>query len=556
MQNFSKLFFVFLLFVFLKNEFAYSFVANYLHQQLPFLVTLPHEYQPLEIHAVTRQYRGWDVVALENFLYREQLHPFLALQVTKKTQRNFDVYRWQLRLKGKPLCHNYFVSALKSDKTFYVNGKLPPLTAQFGVADAGELPSLEAALAEVERYFPHRLVVSKLLAAEVCWQVVGDEARLVWEIQLKRGMRRWFAQADADTVYYLINNDLHVEKEAFVYYPNIEGEGEIVTIDTDEEGFLHNCCFHSLPYGKKPLVVDSDAVRFAVDDRRYAELAAYVFANRMLEFFQGLGYRWQDRQHLQLSVHAQQFSSQQLSSNARYEPASVKQGARIMIADGDNYGLKNLPLDFDVVAHEFSHHVIYRTLKARSEPAIALHEGLADYFTYAATGDSCLGETICPQGSPLCYVDGQCLRTADNDLRIEDGHNNHAKGQAISALLWDLHTQWGIAAETVLRIVYDTVALLDKNSDFRAFALTLLHVAISHGDYSCMLVDEFHERGLLLNVDCQNFQPKAQLTAPLPPLSEAKATSSNGCGVIGQQNENTSYVGGVFVACITFVGVT
>ena len=556
MQKNFKLLFILLAFIFLKNELSYAFVANYLNHQLPFLVSLPREYKPLEIQTVTGKYREWDVGMLENFLYRERLHPFLAVQLTKRTQRNFDVYRGRLQLKGKPLCQNYFVSAIKSDKTFYLSGKLPPLTAQFSVADAGELPSLEATLAEVERYFPNRLVESKLIAAEVCWQVVGDEARLVWEVQLKRGMRRWFAQADADMVYYLINNDLHVEKEAFVYYPNIEGEGEIVVIDTDEEGFLRNCCFHSLPYGRKPLVVESDAVRFAVDDSRYAELAAYVFANRMLNFFQGLGYRWQDRQPLQLSVHAQNFSEQQLSSNARYEPASVTQGARIMIADGDDYGLKNLPLDFDVVAHEFSHHVIYRTLKARSEQAIALHEGLADYFTYAATGDSCLGETICPQGSSLCYVDGQCLRTADNDLRIEDGHNNHARGQVISALLWDLHEQWGIAADTVLRIVYDTVALLAKNSDLRAFALTLLHVAVSYGDYSCMLVDELHERGLLLDVDCQSFRPEAQLTAPLLSPSKAKAASNNGCGIIKQQDESTGYVVGGVVADVAFVGIT
>ena len=181
-------------------------------------------------------------------------------------------------------------------------------------------------------------------------------------------------------VYNLINNDLHIEKEAFVYYPNINAAGEIVSIDTDDEGFLRNCCFHSLPYGKEPLQIESDAVRFFPDDRRYAELAAYVFANRMLEFFQGLGYQWQDYHQLQLSVHAQDISTQRLSNNASYEPATTTRGARILIADGDNHTLQNLALDFDVVAHEFAHHVIYRTLKARHEQAVALHEGLADYF--------------------------------------------------------------------------------------------------------------------------------------------------------------------------------
>ena len=225
-----------------------------------------------------------------------------------------------------------------------------------------------------------------MLSAKDCWKIVAGEPQLVWEIQLKRGTRRWFAQADAHTVYRLVNNNFHVTREAFVYYPNINAEGEIVALDTDDEGFLRNCCFHSLPYGKKPLQVESNAVRFFADDRRYAELAAYAFANRMLEFFQKLGYQWQDRQPLQLSVHAQDISTQHLSNNASYEPASKTKGARILIADGDNQTLQNLAMDFDVVAHEFAHHVIYRTLKARHEQAIALHEGLADYFTYAAYG--------------------------------------------------------------------------------------------------------------------------------------------------------------------------
>ena len=326
---------------------------------------------------------------------------------------------------------------------------------------------------------------------------------------------------------------MHIEKEAFVYYPNVNATGEIVPIDTDDEGFLRNCCFHSLPYGKEPLQVESDAVRFLPDDRRYAELAAYIFANRMLEFFQGLGYQWQDHQPVQLSVHAQDISTQQLSNNASYEPASAVRGARIFIADGDNHALQNLALDFDVVAHEFAHHVIYRTLKARHEQAVALHEGLADYFTYAATGDSCLGESICPAGSPVCYVDEQCLRTADNDLQIAEEQNQHTKGQVISALLWDLHAQWDMPAKTVLRVVFDTVAALSVDSDFRAFAMTLLHVALLQGDYSCAIISEFHERGMLHDLNCENFQPNPSLTASLPLNAKGKEVEHSGCAIAG-----------------------
>ena len=542
MQKNLKLFFIFFIFIFFRAELAFAFTSNYFNQQWPLLVTVPHEYRQLEVHMATRYSRLRDVVGLENFLYRERLHPFLSLQVTKKSLRNFDVYRWQFSLNGKRLCHDYFVNALQSEKFFYVNGNLPQLEIRFGIGAAGELPDLSVVLARIEQYFPNKLASTELISADDCWKIVDGEPQLVWEVQLKRGTRRWFAQADANRLYYLINNTLHATKEAFVYYPNINGEGEMVSIDTDADGFLRNCCFHSLPYGKEPLMIDSEAVRFLPDDRRYAELAAYAFVNRMLEFFQGLGYRWEDSHPVQLSVHAQNINTKRLSNNASYEPANTTRGARILIADGDNHTLQNLPLDFDVVAHEFSHHVVYRTLKARHEQAIALHEGLADYFTYSATGDSCLGESICPLGSPICYVDGQCLRTAENDLQIETGQGQHTKGQVISALLWDLHAQWNIPATKVLRIVFDTVESLGVDSDFRAFALTLLHVALSHGDYSCAIIREFHERGMLHDLDCESFQPNPRLTESLPLGSDEEQVERSRCAVVGSQSNATGFL--------------
>lgn len=530
-----KLFFIFLAFAFLQSELSSAFVSSHFGQQLPLIRSLPYEYKQLEIHAATRYSGLRDVMGLKNFLYREQLHPFLAMQVTKKSLRDLGVYRWQFSLNGRQLCHDYFVNAIQHAKFFYVNGKLPQLAMRFGLSDAGALPNLTVAIAQIEQYFPNKLVSTAVLSAKDCWKIVNGEPQVVWEVQLKRGMQRWFAQADAGKVYHLINNNLHVMREAFVYYPNINAEGEIISIDTDAEGFLHNCCFHSLPYGKEPLQVNTDAVRFLPDDQRYAELAAYAFANRMLKFFQGLGYQWQDLYPLQISVHAQSINTQKLSNNASYEPANTTRGARILIADGDNYTLQNLPLDFDVVAHEFSHHVVYQTLKARSEQAISLHEGLADYFTYAATGDSCLGESICPLGSPTCYIDGQCLRTADNDLQIEADQNQHTKGQIISALLWDLHEQWNIPVATVLSIVFNTVALLAADSDFRAFALTLLHVALLQGDYSCAIISEFHERGMLHDLDCESFQPNPRLTESSAGNSKRQVEYS-GCGITGFHN--------------------
>ena len=75
-----------------------------------------------------------------------------------------------------------------------------------------------------------------------------------------------------------------------------------------------------------------------------------------------------------------------------------------------------------------------------SGESLVLHEGLSDFFTFARTGNACLGESICPATSDFCYVPNQCLRTGDNDLALGDAISSpepHMKSQFISGL-WDL----------------------------------------------------------------------------------------------------------------------
>ena len=201
MRKSFKLFLVFLLFIFLKNELAHAFVSNYFRQQLPLLRSLPYAYRQLEIYAAARHSGVHDVSTLENFLYREQLHPFLAMQVEKKYLRNFETYRWQFALHGKPLCHDYFVHAIQHAKFFYVNGKLPQLNMSFGIRGTSVSPDLDDALAEIERYFPHKLARTELLSAKDCWKIVDGEPHLVlWkcsssvahDVGLLKLMGRWF----------------------------------------------------------------------------------------------------------------------------------------------------------------------------------------------------------------------------------------------------------------------------------------------------------------------------------------------------------------------------
>ena len=76
------------------------------------------------------------------------------------------------------------------------------------------------------------------------------------------------------------------------------------------------------------------------------------------------------------------------------------------------------------------------------------------------------------------------------------------------------------------------LSALGMDSDFRAFALTLLHVAMLQGDYSCAIISEFHERGMLHDLHCDSFQPNPSLTASLPSDGEANVKRS-GCAIVG-----------------------
>ena len=155
--------------------------------------------------------------------------------------------------------------------------------------------------------------------------------------------------------------------------------------------------------------------------------------------------------------------------------------------------LDNLPKDTDVISHEYGHHVIYKSLKSTRGESLILHEGLADFFVFARTGDGCLGESICPSGSQICEVD-QCLRTADNSLVYGEGlypHKPaHQKGQLISGYLWDLAQSNDVPLEDLERMVLRAIDLLVSDSGIEHFMLALynadqeLHDAFAPYRYS------------------------------------------------------------------------
>ena len=121
--------------------------------------------------------------------------------------------------------------------------------------------------------------------------------------------------------------------------------------------------------------------------------------------------------------------------------------------------LNNIALDMDIAAHEISHYVISQWITGRPNETysndnhtLAIHEGLADYFTYAATEDDCLGNTVCSDSSP-CFVRSRCLRVAKPNFQYRDKLYRlfadspkpayHHIGQLVSGFLWEVRKDIG-----------------------------------------------------------------------------------------------------------------
>lgn len=112
--------------------------------------------------------------------------------------------------------------------------------------------------------------------------------------------------------------------------------------------------------------------------------------------------------------------------------------------------LNNIALDIDIAAHELSHYVIARWMPGTHDRKYgdgnhlgAIHEGLADYFTFAATGEDCLGETV---------KDSPCIRTAHPNFKYRDSMYTrlatrynppqiHQIGQLVSGMLWHVRSE-------------------------------------------------------------------------------------------------------------------
>lgn len=195
---------------------------------------------------------------------------------------------------------------------------------------------------------------------------------------------------------------------------------------------------------------------------KFDQVQAYYATEKALSWFQKkFAYQFHSK-NITIFIH----STKEHNVNNAFYSAEGEAGPEINIGSGDGKLMQNLSRDNDVIAHEFSHHIIYKNVSSASGEAGIIHEGFADYFTYAMSENPNLGETI-KVGSPY-------LRTAllDPAIRYNPKKGLYAKSQTLTAALWSMRSHMGTIMDDIL---YSSLDYLSKTSNLREAFIAILN---------------------------------------------------------------------------------
>lgn len=241
-------------------------------------------------------------------------------------------------------------------------------------------------------------------------------------------------------------------------------------------------------------------------------------------------------------------------------------------------GLRDLGKDMDVIMHEFGHHIVFRGLSNAKSQSVAMHEGLADYFTYAISGNNRLAEYSRPGYLALRQAnitDGTTFKnfkpkTGGGYYSVMDYlPTPHIVGEFWSGILWTIRTQMGMNASNTTnkfdKIVWDSIDLLKSDAGLYEGIVSLLEsakrYARSNGDDETALQkviqDAFVKYGFAQYDAAGQFSAVAELMSGVVVSSEAPVTKVNktkrwGCGDVALsasvRHDTSSFMGPALLA--------
>ena len=340
--------------------------------------------------------------------------------------------------------------------------------------------------------------------------------------------------------------------------PELDGTGSVLSTGA----FKVLSCEKKFPSSNcAALAKGPDFSAIAYDSPQYDEVVAYYSVNQAISWHKSImnsyggelsktGVNWGDQKEVlgitkskQLIAYVRALTATTdggtTLDNAQYLPngRSGIGNPEIIVGtgweqdQGPMRALLYLGRDADVTMHEFGHHIIFRTLRETSGQSGAMHEGFADYFTYAQTGNPFLGESIVAQGASLRR--GTVVGEVKNFLRS----SAHRAGEFWSSVLWELRGELGVWKDGIYKsdkIVWDSIDFLKENAKYYdaidAMVQSANNFATQTGADPVGLKESmyrvFYKRGFLESPKGDGTLPgpsEALLTAKETPLAQEQA---------------------------------
>ena len=311
----------------------------------------------------------------------------LTLTATKNESKIFH-YSFQ----NIPIC-SWYGRTLNLDSapellSGHLEGKLESLT----VDETSEWPESKA----VTSFIAVESGIESLdtVSASKCWYLTSElELLPAYDVTIVAKNRTIKAVADGNQIFEIGAGGFDMAR---ISYEAEASGGRVNVLETDTldgTGFLSGRNFEVFTNDGSPRATSGDGnFEFAHNDEFFAQASAYANAELMLGWFEALSTNAVDSECFPIDIKLHYVFPGGGVNNARYQPdVSTATGRpEILVGDGDGIRLTNLATDPDVIAHEFAHHVIYRGVKDTNHfESVVIHEGLADYFVYAKTGNSC-----------------------------------------------------------------------------------------------------------------------------------------------------------------------
>ena len=490
---------------------------------------------------------------IAGYLYELGLDSAFQIHLDKQFRSYYDnhgIYQFTFRSGGIPICEHQV-------KAHIYHGTLPTITGSLPLAQANRdsyPASLWLPVSEVLNITKSSSEIFsdpdsiKLNHSSKCLYAHAGELVPVWKMMVSYLGLNYTIFRNASDVYKLDKRFYQIAGTTQSYLVNpIDSSGLV----TESFELIGDTFLTSEKITTKPKGVDrisSSEHNFVVDPdhESFPEVNVFSQVSRMISWFEEKSFKWIEGELLTIKIHESIPSKEEgvppNPNNALYLPAEyvnlddpsvTADVPSITLGDGDGVHLTNLALDADVSGHELGHHIVFQSVKSTqqveeedgseelTDHSGAIHEGLADFFMFAKSGNSCLGESICPGSGSICSQQGQCLRNADNDLKYGseeywsiENKLYHLKGQLISGLLWDIRTDSSVTGPDFDSLVIKAIQFLNQRSTYSNLLLAL--VASDHhfyqGKYGCTIVDKAKARGfeqIITEIipDCLNFVP-------------------------------------------------